>query len=794
MVVENESPQTIWNIFFHMKIDKATHERLRVHCEKLVNVSASLGNWNASPYGSYTKMCTEYTLTELRRHWSLYATMRSLPVTRLKQIREAFQKMMDRAEAKLQMNLSSARSCGPLILEGESLVSQQFRNYWKTGTTFHSPKQISSATVINPTFVYSLGGEGCCVHYGLDPMVPFHLADVVASVDAKKLGTADLVKAAQKQFGNWCDAYRDLISNSKKLRLVLRFIVGDAAAVSRAFDYFTETKVVKTNIPCAHWKSSPIEFDPEEYVSQNAPSVFNVVETSNLTDHIGLLNVLISASFVLANNGVLYSEGLLYQGGNATKDFTERLHADISLMGLLLGLCPVDYMSSFNARSNTHELMITKMMKSHTHQFHQVTTWKPPTSGDVRASGVYVPFNLDPVQLGTALWDLYHRLFELDDSKTFWNRLPSNQRRVEKAIMFSTMIRYTRQTFVLFLKVIRDRLHIPHDQWTAVMERFINTQQADKSMPMDTVNSQELWALLYSYGIFTVPLFGIPTPPIVGRVGRFSNWTTVPHIVRVILTIPREKLNVLVWPKPKDPNASDVMTIPLHCYVTGTRTLNNFIAVDVAFGRVSKSGTSSHPKITFEEDPQRWEGNAPLVASFVMPTQLLLFHEPQSLISVHFVVHDTPGQTMSPTLMKLGLGRSIFSAPLLDEQYVHVLPAGPPGPVSKLQRDKDFRTTSSPLEVGIGKAGNAVVELDDDCEVVSSFTTRINITSTDVKAMFSSGTTPEVFQTSPCMMQLAFGKYKQDIVFPFPISGSGNRLRLARKSQWIEVSSNASAL
>ena len=777
-----------------MKIDQSTHESLRDHCEKLLELSMSMGSWRASPYSACIKFCTEHTLIEMRRHWSLYASMHSLPEPRLKQISDAFQKMAKNANEK--RNLNSLRSRGPLFLVGNGVISmtEQFENYWKTGTTFTTLHRNSLATLINPTFAYCLVGEGCCVHYGTDPLTPFHLAEAIA-MGTESLEIADLLKVAQKQFVNWCNAYRILVSS--KNRVLLRFIVGDAIAVSRAFRYFTETGKVKTNVTCAHWKASRIELDREEYLSQHAPSTFNVVETSNLDDHIGLLNVLISTSLVLATNGVLYSESLLYRTSNdATKDFNERLYADIALIGLLLQLCPVDYMSSFNARSNTVELLIEKglrKMGKSASQFHQVTTWKAPTSGDVRASSVDVLPDFDPIQLGTVLWDIYHRLFELDDAKTFFERLPWGKRNMMESIMKSSVLHYTRETFVFFLKVVRDRLRIDPKQWFTVMDRFFHIQIdiADKIMPMDTVNSQELYGLLHAHGLYTVEVYRDPKPYLVKKIGRFARWSIIPPVVQIVLIVPRNKLDVLVWPDPKDPTVPDAMTFPLQCFVRGMRMANTFSAVDVAFGRVSRIGTSelTQPTIAFEEDVEGWEGHAPLVASFLMPTQLLMFHEPQYLLSVHLAVHDTPGRTMSPTMQKLSSDCSIFSAGFLDEEFVHVLP--PNVAVGSKSRASEYtQKQSSSLTGNIGQAGNAVVELNEDGAGVSSLTTRIDIESEDVKRIFAGGEIPQILQTSPCIMQLELGKYKQDVVFPFPISGGGNRLRLARKSQWIEVSND----
>ena len=105
--------------------------------------------------------------------------------------------------------------------------------------------------------------------------------------------------------------------------------------------------------PVAQWKTQLIQFSKDEYISGRAPAIFNVIETSNLDDHIGLLNILIATipllSIATAQSNVLYTESLVARGQDAMKDFAKHLYADITTIGLLIDLCPIDYLSSFTS-------------------------------------------------------------------------------------------------------------------------------------------------------------------------------------------------------------------------------------------------------------------------------------------------------------------------------------------------------------------------------------------------------------------------------------------------------------
>ncbi|KAJ7025759.1 hypothetical protein C8F04DRAFT_1127487 [Mycena alexandri] len=659
LVADNQvSQDVIWNIFFHFY--------LGVQCKKLLDIGETLRAWDASAYGPFIKMGTQYTLDELRRHWALYSGYHDLPVER-------------RNASRTAKDLGiGARSAGPLIDKATKVCEEQFLAYWKTGTTFSKTKDTATASFLNPTFVYSLVGEGCNVHYGTDPVAPFHLAALFGS--GIRASVTDLVKIVKAEFS----------------RTVLRFFASEATALCKALGGFDATGALNLGI----------FLNPAEYGS--APSTFNVIDSSNLSDHIGLLNVLIATVPLLRSpascGSVLYTESLTYHGKDATKEFAESLYADIHTVGALLNLAPTDYVGGFSSRSNTHELIA--YMTGRQNQFHQTTTWKAPASGDRLASSGNQP--LPPVydarQLGTLLYDIYHQLFEQEDSHHFW-RL--NQDNVANAVAASNIVHYIRESFVLFLKLVRKNLQIPNHLWL----------DADKSLPMDSVNYQDLAAHLHLHGVHTIPFLHITEKK-----------------VRVILVVPREKFVTLGTPI-------------LQCDTRGQWSHNQFTAVHAAFG------TSR---------PRGRKGSSPIVISFTMSARLLTLERPE----------DT----------RICCSQTLFSANVMDADHVYILPQDPfPSP-------KPAAAQGNPNQIfEIGQVEPVVVELDEECELISSLTSMVLVENTDAKHAFSTGTMPEISQLSPCVMRLAVGGRSQNLVYPIPINGMQNKLRLARKSLYIEV-------
>lgn len=774
MIADKQSyTTTVWNIFFHMYLDTASHTALIEQCKKLVDHAQTLQLWNASPYGGFLKMCTEYTLAELRRHWLLYIAMQNLPSKRKKLILDAF-KVMSKSSAQGAESLSrpALRSSGQLLVQSVKVCTNQFRQYWKTGTTFSNPKQSLAATILNPTFVYSGGGEGCSVHYSTDPIVPFHIAPVFGN--AKRTVTVvDIVKAAQSEFSLWCSAFYISLMNTNSSPPIIRFFLGEATAACSALHSFATTGTFKFNIPVSQWKTQFIQLNSDDYVSGDAPTAFNAIDTSNLVDHIGLLNVLVAVVPLLVpapQASALYTESLLFSGLDATKEFVRLLHLDITTLSLLIGICPVDYLSGFTSRSNTHELMLLDATRGQASQYHQVTTWKSPGSGDAivgQASEPYAPLSFDPYQLGALFYDIYHSLFEQEDAHHF-HRI--NHDNIDRALKFSNSVHYTRESFVLFIKLVKDKHQIPEEQWNRVIERFLNIHVADRSLPMDTLAINDVYGHMHRHGIYSHRQFELVK---LLKVGRFSQWDSLTPIVRVILTIPRAKLAVLDNP--------EVPTPAMLCYVSGSMTMNVFGSVHVAYGRALPMGTKGKPWVMFEEDPEGWAGTMPLVVSFTMPTWLLVGLEPMKNLSVVLGVRNTHGAT--PLVRDLGLSLAVFEAPLLDESLVQVLPEYPL-PTRKHAASPSLSRLSP---VAIGPASATSVELDEECELVASLVSRISVVNEDAKMLFQDRAVPEIAQVSPCVMGLRIGSHFQHIIFPFPVIGSQYRLRLARKSLYIEV-------
>ncbi|KAJ6482109.1 hypothetical protein C8R47DRAFT_982261 [Mycena vitilis] len=784
LVADNQpGPAVIWNIFFHMRLDETSLAVLVSHCKKLIDISSTMKQWRSSAYSHFIRMCTEFTLTELRRHWSLYATMHGLPSQRIDGIHADFAERSKLARQNIPTAMaSSARSAGPLMTKAMESCGQQFLEYWNDGGNFASPTEARNSTLLNPLFVYSLGGEGCSVHYGTNPVVSFHLASMLGN-NRKNISVTDIVAAVQTEFAMWCSSFH--ASFSKQKTPVIRFFVGKATTVCHSLHAYATTGILTTGIPVAKWSTKLVTLDQHEYLGGGARTAFDVIDTSNLDDHIGSLNVIIAAVPLLPafpQHFVLYTESLLFHDRDATKEFAESLKNDLSTFGLLVGICPVDYLAGFSSRSNVHELIMHDTMQktSEAGQFHRVTTWKSPSSAhlDPRSGPKPALPIFDSQQLGTRLYDMYQQLFEKEEPSYFARQAadpsPGSLRR---ALAMSNIIWETRETFAVFLRLVRERLEIPQSRWSETMDRFVTLLQEQKES-LGHLSRHDFYARAHFHGVHSASFLNVSVP----KVGPMASWDQVPSLVRIIIVVPRQSLAML------DQISDSIPTPLLQCEFRGTgrRTLDIFSSVHAAFGTIIPTGTPARPSVLFNEDPLGQKGTSPLVASFVAVASLLTVDSVDN-IEVSFAMRSTAGVSWALT-KTFGSEFRLFSAKLMDKDHIYVLPEQPlPTAAPGWQPPAASTSQHNTAMYQLGTEGPLLVEMDEECELVSRLNFRITIENQRAKQLFGSGCKPVISQKSACVMQLAIGKKTQDIAFPFPVVGSQNVLRLARKSLYIEV-------
>jgi hypothetical protein len=769
----------IWNIFFHFYLDKASHDLLISQCRKLVELSSDLDSWNNGLYGHFLRVCTRDTLVELRRLWQLYVKTTTCSPSEAKAFRSAYAADVKDSKAKFEFVFTSSRAAGPLSMYALKMAGDHYNMYWETGICSAIPKRPSEVSYPNATLAYSMVGDKFGVHYGTDPLSCFHLAEAFAPAigsarHPEQVTLKDVISVCKAQFSRWCASVSKVLRSqgpSSPSQLIIRCFVGDALSLCQALDYSHTAKSTSTPFPVAPWKTACITFDPEAYgtgTQSPAPTTFNVIDTSNLLDHVGLLNILVVTSPILQRtpSTTLYTEGL--SGGSSDDTLPQQLCGDIATIGLLLGLIPVSFVSQFTNRSNMHELL---MAEGNASQNHERIAWKLLGCAEKLLTDLDFTIDIAPEQLAGVLFNIYHNMFSHEN-------MVQRLAMAKQSIKLSGIVHYNRRSFVEILGVVKRRVIT---DWDSTMNMLHGKIQNDRTLMTGMNFYQDLCCQLHLLGISTAEWM---SPHKVQEVYRsrsewplvFRNWKTLPQTVCVVLVIPRARLEPLL------PALDEAGTPVLQCDVRGVMTSNAFSCINTVFGTVKICGKGDCKTAAIEEDATRRYGTSPLVVWFWVPSFVFL-NEHQ--LSVGLSVLSTPAGCMS-LVMKLGFDLSLFRTDMGDEKLVHILQQRPNAvPDSESPEEKSVQISGRSMKTP-GPVSTCLT-LDKECKKPLSFTTRVDIVEPEMKASMTSGATPTVNQVSMHSIAIVLGVKSLRLPFPLPIDAKNVKLRIARKSLYIEV-------
>ena len=737
-------------------------------------MAIDIDTWRDSPYSSFLIFCTKQTLSELRRHWMLYENVEDLPPKERENLKELFVKGKRSALAKFgDMTVIGRSAAGPLWAEACGLGAEHFKHYWKTGITSDDKKQVAAATFLNPTFAYSMSGRGFTLHYGTDPILAFHLAETFAPTKSSRnnaVSIGDLAESVKSQFYTWCSAFHARVTSESVIpTIVIRIFTGDALAFSRALHHCAQNRSIESGAFVSAWGGSQIVLDGGGYEqistdSYHAPLFYDVIDTSNLTDHVGLLNILIACLPLLqkTSSAVLQTNYLLPMHSTLPNKLEERICADLATLSLLFGVVPTSYVSDFTTQSNTLESVLLDTIVN---TLHEAVSWKrlPLTNYNSAQSLVY-----EPRQLGAFLFDIYLKMFS-DEKLPDMSSLP----KIEMLQRQSTQ-HYVRATFVALLQLIRSRVST---NWAQAMQHLVDLIGNDRTLLVGLNYYQDLMCQLHIRGVYSVDALLLSVPHKPGGEDFFQGWSTIPPVICIVLRVPRAALKVV---EEMDPD--NIGTPMLHCGLIGPGFQNSFSSIQFFFGNITASDVGLQGTLAVEEDLSRWNGISPLVASFHVPSWILN-HNP-SRTRVTLDVRSTP-HTAKYLLPKLGLAMCIFSAPLMDSQHVFAVRERPNNGMEL----KNLSNATLHLRSNPGTPTNPVtVRLENHGgHKVSGFTARANIIEAGGRAALTKKESVAMKQVSPYAMLASFGPYEKTITFPFPIDSTNYKLRIARKSFYVEV-------
>ncbi|MCJ1276023.1 hypothetical protein MMC21_003828 [Puttea exsequens] len=799
--VDGSKNGAIWNIHYHLYLDEESYRILQDQAEKIHTLSHSVESWHQSRYGAFLRMCDEGSLARIRKMWNSYCTER-ISKEHMKSYERSFEATLRRAKDTKESHngkgqvLTGFRSTAPVSLHSLVDLPRLHQEFWDTGTTDRGNDTRFTTTRLNPMFTASAKNTST-LHYGSNPLLGFHLATAYApllSGSPLQIGSCDIpglrkvVEAARIQFQAWSSAFRDRVPGN----MTIRFFAGDALSFCHALQHQRSTR---GNSPAHLYRdpfhSEPLLLNESDYsVTGGVPITFNVIDTSNLLDHLGALNLLVASSPLLSEElaATLYTETLVKRENSLKAMADELLCGHFPTVSILLGLFPVEYWTNATAISTVDEAMVDivcrKMQgpQNHNGQMYCRFAWKRTLTNQVSsARQTSSRLSLNDLDLANILFRIYQKMFQHENMGLLFSNISL------QLLKNNSCPRYHRGSLAAFLALVKGQVSA---NWEIVMDKFLDLVENDSSILMGRNYIQELYLYLHIFDIHSVPTlktgFHIEGKPLdLSIVKKAENFSPV---LCITLKVPRAALKAFA-----EIPYTELGTPIVHGIVqsssrfTGRPWQNIFSVVQLAFGEVITSGPrqGENLQLVIHEDEDSWMGESPLFVSFYVPSWITHL-EPQTA-TVSFGIQSTP-QSSRTFAKHFGFNLTIYETHLGNKDNVHIRTYAPnqPGRPRVGHLSKLEIATPQPADDLFDSVITPVV--DAKMAKITAFTGRIDLKSKYAQDIFRGGAQAESTQTSPCVVKILIGSELQyELYFPAPVIQTRSKLRLARKSSYIEV-------
>ncbi|EKJ78693.1 hypothetical protein FPSE_01181 [Fusarium pseudograminearum CS3096] len=774
------SNEQLWNVYYHFHVDEDTAAAVLQTATKLLTASKSLDEWNTSNFAKSIKFCDADTLSDVRRVWMTIknAAAKCQSGDYMETFQQNVKPSMDHHNAmfgEAGANIAVMRSAAPLSLQAGVKLIEMSRQYWKEGTV--TPRQTTDKSP-NPLLV-SLLSENSLLHYGSDPIMGFHLATAYAALlegspmepkGSEQDFTASA--AAKTQFNEWISAFKSLKKN-----IVIRFAIADALTLCHNFQTAQATGK-PANLYRRTWDSRPLVLDPKEYgKGGTGPSAFDMIDTSNLSDHIGALNILIAAGPLLKNEpwASLFTELLLRSEKSKDSALDKLLCGHAPTLSLLLGFSPVQYWTNAKVESHVDEILIGMMNeKEGETQTRTRLAWKRNNSFSDQVS--HGKLHIDSKQLIKLLSPLYDYMFEAENI----TKVDSMDNRSNSYGNFN------RASFAAMLKIVMTRVAT---EWPTMCSALIDSIAQEHRFLLASNGMQDFCLQLHLHGVNTEPWI-IQESRSIPENGGFNRWKSLPPAVAVTVVIPRNAVARLY--KHKE-NAFRMVSPPLIGSVRSSHNAteawqNMFGDTQIAFGHVEtkKMPDDDEFQVIIERDQAGWDGDSPLIASFYVPTSTLQ-NEPKSAL-VSLCVPPT-GQNSAIFGPILGMTMAVFETRIDDKSSVFVtkhLPGQDTYPV--------LCAAVKPLDKAVNeghddKATKMLLDIPPSESTITTITGHLDITSKKGRDLLKSKVPIEFRLRNPFIVDVIFGEDKLicPLKFPVPVTNDGIKSRVARTTGYIEL-------
>ncbi|KAI1339893.1 MYND finger [Xylariaceae sp. FL0016] len=781
--MDETSADIAMDIYYHLYIGQNSLNALEEQAKKLVACSGSLSDWNQGHYAAALRFSDEGSLELARRVWEKYTS----PDARDEQ---EFSKNLDRSRNFVKeifgtgFSMTGLRSAAPLATRAQE-VPLAFEHFWNHGTFLTQPSPI-----VNPLFAANLS-ENILLHYGTDPVLGFHLATAYAKLapssplrpGLQSEGMQRVVEAARVQFNEWTDAFKKLHGG----KLIIRFAVADALGFGHVLQRST-SGVPEANLFRSQLSSSQLRLDPEAYgEGGSAPSRFDVIDTTNLIDHLAALNLFSAAGPLLKDSAksTLYMESLVKSSKTRKDQLDTLLRGNTPTISLLVGLAPVEYWTNATTISSSDELMLNAAVSPHNEilQSHQRLAWKLQKHF-MPQSGMAKPLSVKADDLARTICNVYNQMFEHEDGMSLVNL---SMEEMTQKMRNTAYPAFHRGSFSIFMKLVQTNVIT---DWPKFWELFLKLIQQNTFGVADGSVRQyahELAVQLHMHGLRTEEwLSGKKPSP---GVGRFHAWKNIPEIVCLTVVVPRVHIKHLYGTRDSQISAPTLEGILKSGQDTGTSAWRNlFSCVQLMFGEAEANGDPHQDdfSLSVRSDPLGWQGNSPMIAAFYVPAAALNLDPKECMVGlgVQSTISNLPKFKHLRELM------TVYLTSISDDEGVFVskfMPGMPGYPIDGTRTD--IRSEEAPDDQIKDETTRITISANLIGSKTDTLCGRVDFLADPAKTLLTDKVPIELRQSAPNSIEIVFGKDKLlcPVAFPAPVLRQGAKTRIARKSSYIEI-------
>jgi hypothetical protein len=354
-----------------------------------------------------------------------------------------------------------------------------------------------------------------------------------------------------------------------------------------------------------------MELNLDDYGKRRTASTsFDVIDMSNLMDHLGSLNLLAAAMPLLSSlpSSILRTEMLLPREEDVASSAKTLLSGDLPTMALILGLKAVQYWTDATATWHFNESFLEPSEHSKTliKAFSRhIVLWK---LADIQH------LKYDVSELAAILLKTYLEMFKDESWARQFERLGiTNTDQMVKGLQAYEV--YSRGGLVVMLGLIKRANVVNGDLF---IDKLVTLILNDSSLNMGAHHIQSLLVHLDIFGLRPLEWHSLYQHELSG--GPFRKWTNMPTVVCLTLVVPHSAVAMF------DDIMKDYGTPLCHLQTRSSAGESLYTDKQIGFGTVKPSGTpfTSDYSISVDDDSKGWQGKAPLVVSAMVSTGSLI--------------------------------------------------------------------------------------------------------------------------------------------------------------------------